>query len=354
MKTKLPLFIRRFDATDLFEIFLVSSVLSIITIRVFLAATGYPQVGGDTLHIAHMLWGGFLMLGAIMLLLFFSNRPIVYLAAFVGGLGFGTFIDELGKFITTDNDYFFKPTFALIYIIFILLFFAFQFMIRKNPASQAEYLANALDILKDAVAKDFDVEKRKLYKSYLKSAKLATSTTKQLISIADQFEINKDYRPNIFSRLISFVTNKYTIVTKTNLFSKIVTLVFILKGLSILITTSFFVTGLVFLRGELIQYGNMNAFSNLISNFGFFDWGAIISSIVVNILILIGLFRLRNSYISSLNWFRRSLLVSIFFVQFFAFYHDQLTAVVGVFVDIFLLFSIDFMISKAEREVPNP
>jgi hypothetical protein len=41
-------------------------------------------------------------------------------AAIVGGVGF--FIDELGKFITEDNNYFYNPAAALIYLIFIGLF----------------------------------------------------------------------------------------------------------------------------------------------------------------------------------------------------------------------------------------
>ena len=38
------------------------------------------------------------------------------------GAGFGWFIDELGKFITRDVNYFFQPTIALIYIMFIVMY----------------------------------------------------------------------------------------------------------------------------------------------------------------------------------------------------------------------------------------
>ena len=49
------------------------------------------------------------MVLAIGILLIFLGRGARRPAALIGGVGFGFFIDELGKFITEDNDYFFKP-----------------------------------------------------------------------------------------------------------------------------------------------------------------------------------------------------------------------------------------------------
>src|SRR5438132_13663990 len=115
-------FIRNRQLNSLLELFLVASVSSVLVIRFALAISGYPQLGGRELHIAHMLWGGLLMLLALVLLLAFIGRHIQSIAAILGGVGFGTFIDELGKFITRDNNYFFQPTIALIYLIFVLLF----------------------------------------------------------------------------------------------------------------------------------------------------------------------------------------------------------------------------------------
>lgn len=53
-----PYRIRDTRGSELSEIWLVSAAVAILGIRGYLHLTGYPQVGGDTLHIAHMLWGG--------------------------------------------------------------------------------------------------------------------------------------------------------------------------------------------------------------------------------------------------------------------------------------------------------
>ncbi|HEX2171607.1 MAG TPA: hypothetical protein VHL09_04095 [Dehalococcoidia bacterium] len=71
------------------------------------------------LHIAQMLWGGLLVQLALHLIFIFLARWTLLVAAILGGVGFGTFIDELGKFSTSDNNYFFRPPFALIDVIFV-------------------------------------------------------------------------------------------------------------------------------------------------------------------------------------------------------------------------------------------
>ena len=49
--------VRTLGLSSVLETFFIASITSILVIRLFLAATGYPQLGGQGLHIAHMLWG---------------------------------------------------------------------------------------------------------------------------------------------------------------------------------------------------------------------------------------------------------------------------------------------------------
>src|SRR5712692_5144157 len=125
MEQRVP-FVRVLKLSRLLEIFFIASVTSILLIRTFLASTGYPQLGGHGLHIAHLLWGGLLILIALVLFRAFIGRPIQASAALLGGVGFGSFSDELGKFITSNNNYFFQPAIPSIYIIFVLLFLSFR------------------------------------------------------------------------------------------------------------------------------------------------------------------------------------------------------------------------------------
>src|SRR6266700_2919755 len=151
-----PFFIRNLDAGKLLETFLVSAVAAFLGVRFFLGVTGYPRLGGGGLHIAHMLWGGTLMVAAVLLLLSYLGQRIRRAAAVIGGLGFGLFIDELGKFITSDNNYFYRPAMALIYLVFLALFLLLRAVERKREWSDETYLINALVLLQEAVLHDMD------------------------------------------------------------------------------------------------------------------------------------------------------------------------------------------------------
>ena len=59
--------------------------------------------------------------------------------------GFGLFIDEIGKFVTADYDYFWEPTAALIYLVVIGLGLFADVLQRRHPRDPAEYLAAAAD-----------------------------------------------------------------------------------------------------------------------------------------------------------------------------------------------------------------
>ena len=146
-----PIWTRRSEAGLHLEFFLVAAVSAVLGIRAFLHLTGYPTVGGGGLHIAHLLWGGVFMLIAMVLMLTFLDRPVHRAAAVIGGLGFGVFIDEVGKFLTTDNDYFFRPAIALIYVVFVGLFLVVRVVLGGPTLSPREALANAIHLSEEGV-----------------------------------------------------------------------------------------------------------------------------------------------------------------------------------------------------------
>lgn len=79
--------------------------------------------------------GGLLMLLAIYLLLSYIGPVVRPAAALVGGVGFGLFIDEVGKFITSDNNYFYQPTAAIVCVVFVLIVLGSRF--GPRPAGPA-------------------------------------------------------------------------------------------------------------------------------------------------------------------------------------------------------------------------
>jgi uncharacterized membrane protein SirB2 len=113
--------------------FVVSGVATVLITRLILQLSGYPQIGGKGLHIAHVLPGGLLMLVGIVLLL-----------AYVGPV--------VGKFVTSDNNYFYQPTAAIVYVVFVLIVLGSRFVTTRRPIDPREQLANVVDDAVEGVA----------------------------------------------------------------------------------------------------------------------------------------------------------------------------------------------------------
>jgi hypothetical protein len=111
--------VRRETAERYVLLTLLSFAASVSLTRLGLSLTGYPQLGGGELHIAHVLWGGLLLFAAALLPLVLANRWVFTAGSVLAGVGVGLFIDEVGKFITQRNDYFFRRR-AIVYTFFLL------------------------------------------------------------------------------------------------------------------------------------------------------------------------------------------------------------------------------------------
>ncbi len=121
--------------------------ITVVVTRLYLDITGYPQIGNGTFHFAHALWGGLLQTIAAVLLLLFANRWFKDLSAVIAGVGIGLFIDEVGKFITQQNDYFFPLAAPIIYVTFLLT--VFIYLLARRQTAQADSRAKLVGVLHD-------------------------------------------------------------------------------------------------------------------------------------------------------------------------------------------------------------
>jgi hypothetical protein len=133
----------RVDGAASVRLLAVSFGVTVVGTRLYLSLTGWPQIGGGEYHLAHALWGGLLLLlGGIMALLW-SNPWVQRATAVCAGAGSGLFIDEVGKFITRQNDYF-TPLAAPIIYAFFLGVLSVAVLARHAPLQEPRSLAYTL------------------------------------------------------------------------------------------------------------------------------------------------------------------------------------------------------------------
>jgi hypothetical protein len=159
--------VRRQGADTFLLVTLLSFAASVAVTRLFLTLTGYPQIGGGGIHIAHVLWGGLLLFVAALLPLIYANRWVYTVDAVLAGAGIGLFIDEVGKFITQANDYFYPGAAPIIYAFFLLTVLLYL-QIRRPPSldPRAE-LYRALEGLEEVLDRDLEAHEQAELETHL-------------------------------------------------------------------------------------------------------------------------------------------------------------------------------------------
>lgn len=324
-------FVRNTNAPELIEMFLVASAASVLGIRGFLAAAGYPQIGGGGLHIAHMLWGGLFMLIALLLLFSSLGQVTLRISAILGGIGFGTFIDELGKFITSDNNYFFSPTIGLIYIIFISIFLVMRVLARRQAVSPHAALSNALNRLELAGGGALGRSKRQEIIGLLDRADPADPLARALREYIAGSAAAESDDPGLYMRSREWMLRAYERIALNKWF-----IIAIVVGLVALSLVSIIQLVAVALQQQTVDLG-------------FSGWARLASAGVASLLTLYGAYRIRSSRLSAYLWFQRGALVGIFITQMFAFFETQLAAIPALFIEILIYAALSFMIEFEQR-----
>jgi hypothetical protein len=140
---------------------LLSFAGSVSITRLFLELTGYPKLGNGELHIAHVLWGGLLLFIATLFPLLFANRWALTITALLSGIGVGLFIDEVGKFITQNNNYFYPAAAPIIYAFFLLTVLLYTQVRRRRTIDSRSELYDIIADLNEVIDQNLSEKERK-------------------------------------------------------------------------------------------------------------------------------------------------------------------------------------------------
>ena len=289
------------DLTTLF----VCAVSTVLLTRSFLALAGYPQVGGSKFHIAHVLYGGLLLLAACVVSLGFLNPEVKVVAAVLGGVGFGLFIDEVGKFVTKNVNYFYRPAIAIIYVCFVGLFGLIRWLGRRRFTAGEALLIGVESLKQDAVG-GLTEERRARVLGLLDDTGARGLLVDGIRDLLENAELRRR-APSPIVRLSDRARSAWAALTGHRLFR---VLIFALMTGGAAISSAEL--------GWLLRHG-FGALS-------FSQKAFALSTLAADVLLLIGALRLKSSLLSALHWYEHAVLLEITVSQVFLYTSEQLAA----------------------------
>jgi hypothetical protein len=326
--------VRNVEFTQLFDTFFITAITTILVIRFYLKVTGYPQIGGSTLHISHLLPGTLLMLAAVLVLLAAVNRGARGFAAFLAGLGFGFAWDELGKFITKNNNYFFHATPGLIYITFVVLYLVVRYASQRK-FTENDYMANVLDLLKDAAIKDLDTREYEHAKQLLSHVSPSHTLYRPTKAMLESVKPSPMRQPSLLDKFIAAVKWPLLALRRQTFFPRLVLVVALTYGFVSLAAAAFFFAGatlpdsrhvITLLRGDES------------------DIAGAIAALISGLCSIAAAYRYFSGNIHrAYRLFEQALLVNIFFGQVILFFKSQGVAIAWLAVTLLLLINLELL-----------
>ncbi|MEV4491054.1 hypothetical protein AB0K04_13155 [Micromonospora coxensis] len=310
---------RAVDAAGYLQAFLLAGVATVLVTRAYLQATGFPQLGGGGLHIAHVLWGGLLMAVGMGVALVFLGGAARTLGAILGGIGFGLFIDEVGKFVTARTDYFYRPAASIIYGVFALLVVITQAMRGRTRLTSGERVANALDTVVGGVGRGLTDRRRVAALRLVRGAgpDVEYAVSQLLDAVPHRKPPPRRFWHPWLARLRAWAIR---LITARRVVSLVVVYLIVEPVVTVVAVAVDGVTG------ELDEAR---------------EWGAVLgvsaSALVAAVLGIRAAFLLRRDRPGAFRLFKLALLVDLLFGQLFNFTVNQFGALAALGLDLFLL-----------------
>jgi hypothetical protein len=315
------------------DTFLVCAATAVILNRVVLIILGYPQIGSRDpggIHISHSIYGGIMMLVAIMIAISFLAPAIRWWLAILGGLGFGWYVDELGKYVS-NAGYLYRGALPLIYGVFVVLF-----LVARTLAGRAygpdDAVANALESLKLAAVGLLDDVRRREALERFDAVGPTGDFAVQVHDLLGNAPASPARPPGWWRRFQVRARAWYVAWSHRRSFTIVIEVFFLLLAVSTL-------GGAI---GVSVDGAGITKPSERV---------ATIAATVAGILVLIGIVRLRKSRLAALRWFDRALLIWILVVQVYMFRQEQFAAVLGLAVDLFIWAMVRSAIGIEERRL---
>ncbi len=343
--------IKRENASDLILLLMISALVSLLVTRFFLNLFGWPTISFGVWHIAHVNWGGALMIIGIILMLALHGERVRRTAAIISGVGWGLFIDEVGKYITKNNNYWFQPAIIFIYISFIILYLVYRYFEKNKPQDPKTLLYSVISKLEDIAEGDLDVrEKKELIRKLNKIIKTEGDENKREFAVGlKSFVVKQKAKEVDRSGFIQQIIAKtgyysYNKFFKTKVVMYALTVYAGAWAVNKIQETIRIITNPQ--RMQLIQkFYDDYSFTNKADTHMIVL--KIISDSLVALLFIIGIFNISiKKKFKGLKFFQLGLIVSIFLSSVFNFYFEQFSEVFVLATSITLV----WVISKMRKE----